>query len=82
LARSSTVSVAAVISVDAVAGQDEDLHCAGILAFLIQLGVHLRSLLISAAKSSACRHDSFPPCVTMRLRTSADAIALTSSALR
>src|SRR5438105_131781 len=68
---------------DAVAGKDEDLHCAGILASLISLAYICRSLLISAAKSSGVPFTiSFPPCVTMRSRTSAERIALMSSALR
>src|SRR5216117_2446494 len=68
---------------DAVAREDEDSHCAGILASLISFAYICRSLLISAANSSGVPVTiSLPPCVTMRSRTSAERIALTSSALR
>src|SRR5207244_8605721 len=68
---------------DAVSGKDEDLHCGGILTSLISLAYICRSLLMSAANSSGVPVTiSFPPCVTMRSRTSAERIALTSSALR
>src|SRR5882762_7044576 len=68
---------------DAVAPQDKDFHCAGILASLTSLAYICRSLLISAAKSSGVPVTiSLPPCVAMRSWTSAERIALTSSALR
>src|SRR6266850_2536571 len=68
---------------DAVAGEDEDLHCAGIFASFTSFAYSRKSLVISAARSSGLPVTiSLPPWVTRRSRTSGARIALTISRLR